>query len=102
MKTFLSQIPQNVPFEDLLGLDPNLDAAIRDVAQSVGMPVSNGIQSILETIAAVQVAQMMHDGESSDAYHKGIIRGLLIGSALPKLCQKFVNDRKTPQEGNAQ
>ena len=97
MKTFLSEIPQNIPFEDLLGLDPSLDSAVRDVAQSVGMPASNGHSSILETLAAVNVAQLIHDTDEKDAFKKGIIQGILIAAALPKLCNSFVNSNK--QEG---
>lgn len=74
--------------------DTGIDSAIRDVAQGVGMPVANGYSAILESLAAIRTAQMLHDGEDKDAFSKGVIRGLLIASAMPKLCNDFVNPKK--------
>ncbi len=94
MKTFLSEIPQQVPFDSLMDLDPAIEAAVRDIAGSCGTPVSNASSSILETYAATLTGQMLNDGEDHDAFNKGIIKGLLIGAALPKICHNFVNVNK--------
>lgn len=101
MTSFLSKIPQSVPFEDLLGMDPNLETAIRDVASTVGMPSANSQTSILDALASVETAHMLHDDESRDSLSKGVIRGLLIGAALPKLCQDFLNSKQQPPKGTA-
>lgn len=97
MQTFLAKIPQSVPFDDLLAMDPSLDSAVRDVAQSNGMPAANGVSALLESLAAVQTAQMLHDGDTRDSFLKGVIRGLLIGAALPTLCHDFVRSKQQPQ-----
>ena len=101
MKTFLSEFPQSVPLDELMELDPSIDTAARDVAGSMGMPAANSSSSILETYAAVLTARMLHDADEKDGYNKGIIKGLLIGAALPKICHNFVNVNK-PKEGKAQ
>jgi hypothetical protein len=99
MTTFLSKIPQNVNFAELREFEPGLDSSIRDVAQGFGTPVINGISSILESMAAVTMVQMIHDDEDKDAFTKGVIKGLLIAASLPGLCNDFVNPKK---EGKAQ
>ena len=101
MKTFLSEFPQSVPLSELMELDSSVETAARDVAGAMGMPSANAASSILETYAAVLTARMLHDAEDKDAYNKGIIKGLLIGAALPKICHDFVNVNK-PKEGKAQ
>lgn len=101
MKTFLSQIPQSVDFDSLMELDPGLATAIRDVANAHGMPATLGTSALLESLAAVRTAQMLHDGEDKDAFTKGVISGLLVGAALPGLCQSFVKQAK-PKEGPPQ
>ena len=100
MKTFLSKIPQAAPFDNILGFDPSLESAIRDVAQSHGMPASNAQSDILEAIAAVELGQMIHDAEDKDAFRKGLVKGLLIGASLSKECYEYVNSTK--KEGNPQ
>lgn len=97
MKTFLSKIPQAIDFTSLVEFDPSLDTSIRDVAQSVGMPATNGLSLIADAQAAIFTAQMLHDGEDKDAFRKGVIKGLMLACALPKLCSDFVNSTK--QEG---
>jgi len=99
MKTFLTEFPQAVPIDELIELDSAIETAARDVAGAMGMPSSNSASSILETYAAVLTARMLHDTEDRDAFNKGVIKGLLIGAALPKICHDFVNVTK-PKEGN--
>jgi hypothetical protein len=101
MKTFLSKIPQQVDFESLFELDPSLDTAVRDLASSVGMPATIGHLSLLDTLAAIRTAQMIHDAEDKDAFNKGVIQGLLIAAQLPDLCQQFLKS-KQPKEGTPQ
>ncbi|MEI7879846.1 MAG: hypothetical protein WCI95_03115 [bacterium] len=98
MTTFLSKIPQNVNFAELREFEPGLDSAIRDVAQGFGTPVINGISSLLESMAAVRMSQMLHDAEDKDAFTKGVIKGLLTAAALPGLCNDFVNPKKEGKE----
>lgn len=100
MKTFLSKIPQAVPFDNILGFDASLESAIRDVAQSHGMPASNGQSDILEAFAGVELAQLIHDAEDRDAFRKGLVKGLLIGASLSKVCSEYVN--LTKKEGTPQ
>jgi hypothetical protein len=94
MKTFLSEFPQMVPLDELTELDPSIETASRDVAGAMGMPAANSASSILETYAAVLTSRMLHDAEDKDAFNKGVIKGLLIGAALPKICHNFVNVNK--------
>jgi len=101
MTSFLAKIPQSIPFDDLFGMDPALENAVRDVAQSVGMPAANGQAAILDALACVETSQMIHDGESRDSFNKGFIRGLLIGAALPSLCQEFLKSKQQPVKGTA-
>jgi hypothetical protein len=94
MKTFLSEFEQGVPFDEIALLDQAIETAVRDVAGAMGMPSSNSASSILETYAAWLTGRMLHDAEDKDAYNKGVIKGLLIGAALPKICHNFVNVNK--------
>jgi uncharacterized membrane protein len=98
MKTFLGQIPQRIPIEELSELDSSTSSAVRDVASGFGMPALNAASSILETYAAVLTAQMLHDGEDRAAYNKGVIQGLLIGADLPRICSEIV--KKPTKEGS--
>ena len=97
MRTFLGKVPMDIPFQGVLDFDPSLDSAIREVAAGAGMPASNGASAILEALANVKNAQMLFDPEDKDAFHKGMIQGLLLGAALPDLCKAFVNK---PKEGS--
>lgn len=90
MKTFLAEIPQNIPMDDLLELDVSIETSVRDVAGGSVMPAINGASNILETYAAILVAQMLHDGEDRAAFNKGVIQGLLIGARLPKICHERI------------
>jgi hypothetical protein len=98
MTTFLSKIPQNVNFAELREFEPGLESAIRDVAQGFGTPVINGISSLLESMAAVKMSHMLHDGEDRDAFTKGVVQGFLVAAALPGLCNDFVNPKKEGKE----
>uniref|UniRef100_A0A6M3L8I1 Uncharacterized protein n=1 Tax=viral metagenome TaxID=1070528 RepID=A0A6M3L8I1_9ZZZZ len=98
MKTFLSDIPQRVDFDALFAMDASINSAIRDVAGAHGMPASNGASAILEDLAAMKTAHLIHDTEDKDAFTKGLIQGLLIGAALPSICKDFVTSQTQPQQ----
>ena len=102
MNSFLQRVPQSVPFEDLLGYDPSMEQAMRDVSGGYESPVFISGSRLLLALAEIFTVQMLNARSNEhDSFDKGMVAGLLLAASLPSECNQFVKSTQQ-QEGPPQ